>query len=64
MRRSALALPSSRAGSARGRHPHAARRLTSGWSASKDYQTRPTSAGLDVGKPNTGEELADYVVAT
>jgi tripartite-type tricarboxylate transporter receptor subunit TctC len=29
--------------------------------ASKDYQDEASKRGLDVGKPNTGEELADYV---
>jgi tripartite-type tricarboxylate transporter receptor subunit TctC len=31
--------------------------------ASKDYQAEAAKRGLDVGKPNTGEELTDYVVS-
>jgi hypothetical protein len=31
--------------------------------ASKEYQEDAARRGLDVGKPNTGEELADYVAS-
>jgi hypothetical protein len=31
--------------------------------ASKEYQEEAARRGLDVGKPNTGEELADYVAS-